>query len=227
MNRVEEMLLELKDTSDFMVDLAYSSLLYSNADIAEEVVFLEGRVEELSSEIQDAVVAAGRAHPEDIAKFTAVLRLQMAVEDIANAAASIANVVIRGLGDHPVIQMSIQESDATIERAEVSAGSILKDRSLGSLMLGSHCGMYIIAVKRGSRYHYGPDRDFVLREGDIMIARGPEEGADVFLALADGSEREIRARFRMRRRACAASQKMDGSPVQIRTAVARSRVSHD
>ena len=53
MNKIETMLLELKDTSEFMVDLAYSSLLYNNSEIAEEVIFLEGRMDELGAAIQE------------------------------------------------------------------------------------------------------------------------------------------------------------------------------
>ncbi|MFA5452775.1 MAG: TrkA C-terminal domain-containing protein [Candidatus Methanomethylophilaceae archaeon] len=191
MNRVESMLLELKDTSEFMVDLAYSSLLYNNSEIAEEVVFLETKMDELSSKIQEFIVNIGKEQPEEIAKLFVILRLQMAVEDIANAAASIADVVLRGLGDHPVIQMSIQESEVTIEKAIIADNSILRDRTLGELRLGSHSGMYLIAIKRGSQYIYGPDKNEILRAGDVMIARGPEEGADFFMGLADGSEREI------------------------------------
>jgi len=191
MNRVESMLLELKDTSEFMVDLAYSSLLYNNSEIAEEVVFLETKMDELSSKIQGHIVSIGKEQPEEIAKLFVILRLQMAVEDIANAAASIADVVLRGLGDHPVIQMSIQESEVTIEKATIASNSILKDRTLGNIRLGSHSGMYLIAIKRGNQYIYGPDKNEVLRVGDVIIARGPEEGADFFRGLADGSEREI------------------------------------
>ena len=133
MNKVESMLLELKDTSEFMVDLAYSSLLYNNVEIAEEVIFLEGKMDELSIQIQQYIENVGREHPEEIAKFSFVLRLQMAIEDIANAAASIADVVLRGLGEHPVIQMSIQESEATIEMATVSEDSILVGKTLGGI----------------------------------------------------------------------------------------------
>ena len=56
MNRLEQMLLELKDTSEFMVDLAYSSLLYNNMEIAEEVMFMSETMDKLSSDIQDAAV---------------------------------------------------------------------------------------------------------------------------------------------------------------------------
>ena len=191
MNKVESMLLELKDTSEFMVDLAYSSLLYNNTEIAEEVIFLEGKMDELSIQIQQYIENVGREHPEEVAKFTFVLRLQMAIEDIANAAASIADVVLRGLGEHPVISMSIQESEATIEMATVSENSILVGKTLGELALGSHTGMYIIAIKRGSQYIYGPSRETVILAGDSLIAKGPEESADFFLDLAEGLETEI------------------------------------
>lgn len=191
MNKVESMLLELKDTSEFMVDLAYSSLLYNNTEIAEEVIFLEGKMDELSAQIQEYIENLGKGQPEEVAKFVFVLRLQMAIEDIANAAASIADVVLRGLGEHPVIQMSIQESEVTIERAVVTENSILAGKTLGALSLGSHCGMYIIAIKRGNQYIYGPGKEAKIEPDDVLIARGPEESADFFIGLADGSETEL------------------------------------
>ena len=191
MNKVESMLLELKDTSEFMVDLAYSSLLYNNTEIAEEVIFLEGKMDELSAQIQSYIENLGKEQPEEIAKFTFVLRLQMAIENIANAAASIADVVLRGLGEHPVIQMSIQESEATIEMATVSEGSILVGRTLGEVAFGSHTGMYIIAIKRGNQYIYGPGKDSKILAGDTLIAKGPEESADFFIDIASGEEQEL------------------------------------
>lgn len=191
MNKIESMLLELKDTSEFMIDLAYSSLLYNNTEIAEEVEFLERKMDELSSEIQDAIINLGKQQPEEIGKFTVILRMQMAIEDIANAAASIADIVLRGLGDHPVIQMSIQESDVTIEKVEIAEKSILNNNTLGNLRLGSHCGMYVIAIKRGDRFIYAPSKDEVMLAGDVIIAKGPEDAADFFIDLADGTEKEL------------------------------------
>ena len=191
MNRLESMLLDLKDTSEFMIDLAYSSLLYNNSEIAEEVVFLEKRMDELSGQIQDMTVSLGKENPEEIARFLVILRLQMAIEDIADAAASIADVVLRGLGQHPVIQMSIQESEVTIEMAKVSDDSIMAEKSLGEMRLSTHCGMFVIAIKRNNMYIYGPGKDTVIKAGDTLIARGPEEGADFFLGLAEGSEKEF------------------------------------
>ena len=191
MNKIETMLLELKDTSEFMVDLAYSSLLYNNSEIAEEVIFLEGRMDELGAAIQEQLLNVAKDNPDVVAKFSVILRLQMAAEEIANAAASIADVVLRGLGEHPVIQMSIQESEVTIERATVSDDSILVGKKFGDIRLGSISGMYVIATKRGNQFIYGPDKFTTINAGDVLIARGPEESADYFMDLATGEAREF------------------------------------
>ena len=191
MNKIETMLLELKDTSEFMVDLAYSSLLYNNSEIAEEVIFLEGRMDELGAAIQEQLLNVAKDNPDVVAKFSVILRLQMAAEEIANAAASIADVVLRGLGEHPVIQMSIQESEVTIERATVSDDSILVGKKFGDIRLGSISGMYVIAIKRGNQFIYGPDKFTTINAGDVLIARGPEGSADYFMDLATGEAREF------------------------------------
>ena len=191
MNKIETMLLELKDTSEFMVDLAYSSLLYNNSEIAEEVIFLEGRMDELGAAIQEQLLNVAKDNPDVVAKFSVILRLQMAAEEIANAAASIADVVLRGLGEHPVIQMSIQESEVTIERATVSDDSILVGKKFGDIRLGSISGMYVIAIKRGNQFIYGSDKFTTINAGDVLIARGPEESADYFMDLATGEAREF------------------------------------
>ncbi|MCQ2052787.1 MAG: potassium channel protein [archaeon] len=189
MNKVESMLLELKDTSEFMVDLAYSSLLYNNAEIAEEVLFLKTKMDDLSNQIQQYIENTGKEHPDEITKFTFILRLQMAIEEIANAATSIADVVLRGLGEHPVIQMSIQESEATIEVATVAGESSLVDKTLGEKALGSRTGMYVMAIKRGNQYVYGPGKDSKISLGDTLIAKGPKESADHFINIAKGTEK--------------------------------------
>ncbi len=191
MNKIEKMLIELKDTSEFMVDLAYSSLLYNNTEIAEEVIFLEGKMDELGAEIQDQLLDVAKDNPDAVAKFSVILRLQMAAEEIANAAASIADVVLRGLGEHPVIQMSIQESEVTIERATVAEDSILVGKTFGDIRLGSISGMYVIAMKRGNQFIYGPNKYTRIEAGDVLIARGPDESADYFMDLANGTSKEL------------------------------------
>ncbi len=191
MNRLEEMLLELKDTSEFMVDLAYSSLIYDNEEIAEEVMFLAERMEDLSSGIQDVVVEIGMNKPEEIARIVVVIRLQSSIMSIADAARSIADVVLRGLGKHPVIAMSIKESETTISVAKITEDSILNGKTFGETRLSTQCGMFVIAIKRDREYIFGPGKLTRMEAGDILIAKGPEEGVSCFKGLADGTDQEL------------------------------------
>jgi len=191
MNRLEEMLLELKNTSEFMVDLAYSSLLYDNSEIAEEVIFLAGTMEDLSLRIQEHVIEIGMSKPEEIARIVVLIRLQASIKSISDAAKSIADVVLRGLGKHPVLALSIKESETTISLARVAEDSVLKGRTLKELRLSSQCGMFVIAIKRDKEYIFGLVKNTTIEEGDILIAKGPEGGVPVFKALADGSDKEL------------------------------------
>ncbi|MBQ5397061.1 MAG: potassium channel protein, partial [Candidatus Methanomethylophilus sp.] len=73
-SKLEAMFLELKDTSEMMVDLAYSSLLYDNVEIAEEVLSLYDRMEELSERIQDEIVQVSRSMPDEVARAVVTTR---------------------------------------------------------------------------------------------------------------------------------------------------------
>ncbi len=191
MNRLEGMLLELKDTSEFMVDLAYSSLLYNNKEIAEEVIFLSDNLEALSAKIQDSAIELGMSNPEEVAKVAMVIKLQMSIMYIAGAARSIADVVMRGLGEHPVIAMSIRESETTITIGKLAENSVLIGKTFGEVSLSTISGMFVIAVKRDRAYIFGPGKGTVMQAGDVMIAKGPEEGVSYFKDLCDGTEQEL------------------------------------
>ncbi|RLE52030.1 MAG: potassium channel protein, partial [Candidatus Methanomethylicota archaeon] len=52
LERIENLLLRLLDTSRTMIDLAYSSLLYNDRVFAEEVLRLEEEVDELHTEFE-------------------------------------------------------------------------------------------------------------------------------------------------------------------------------
>jgi Uncharacterized conserved protein len=191
MNRLEEMLLELKDTSEFMVDLAYSSLIYNNKEIAEEVIFLAETMEGLSERTQDLMVEIGMSKPEEIVRIVMFTKLQTAIMSISEAARSIADVVLRGLGEHPVIAMSIKESETTITVAKIAENSVLNNKTFGEIRLSTQCGMFVIAIKRDREYIFGPGKNTKMEAGDILIAKGPEEGMTWFKGLADGSDQEL------------------------------------
>src|SRR3972149_9742434 len=90
---------ELKDTSELMLDLAYSSLLFNSRELAEEVKALEEQVDNLHTEFELLVLSSGFS-PEESKDFLGLIRLGVVTEKIADAAAQIAEVVLRGLEPH-------------------------------------------------------------------------------------------------------------------------------
>ena len=190
-SKLESMFLELKDTSEMMVDLAYSSLLYDNVEIAEEVLSLYDRMEELSERIQDEIVQVSRSMPDEVARAVVTTRLMDSILEIADAARSIADVVVRGLAEHPVLALSSRDSDTTMCLAKVGSESILAGKTLGEHSLATNTGMFVLAVRREDDYIFGPGWDTRLEAGDILIARGPEDAVSYFKDIVDGTRTEF------------------------------------
>lgn len=178
---IVRMLVELKDTSELMVDLAYSALLHQDEEVAREVLELEEHMDDLHTEFELSVFSLRGERPaREILGF---IRLGTAAENIADAAAEIASVVYHGVKPHPVLEMALEESEETVLRATLAEDSELIGRAIGELGLEDDIGMRIIAVKRGRKWTYNPPDDFVLREGDVIIVRGYAEGREKLLSL--------------------------------------------
>ena len=66
MPSVKDILIEMKDMSELMVDLAYSAVLFNNKDAAEEVLTLENRLNSMNYEIKkqaDLTLKGFEPHP--------------------------------------------------------------------------------------------------------------------------------------------------------------------
>lgn len=185
MSSIKDILIEMKNMSELMVDLAYSAVLFNSKDAAEEVLKLEDKVNSMNYEIKKQSLVAARS-VEDAEKLTALLEIAEAAESIANAAKDLADLVITGFKPHPVFKMVMEESDKMLLRVLVEPGSDLCDNSLGELLLVNRTGMRVIAIRRNDSWIYGPNRDTVILEGDVLLAKGTETGADLLKKLASG-----------------------------------------
>ena len=188
---VEEIVLEIKDKSELMVDLAYSSVLYDNRTIAKEVYDLEDFIDNLYKTLQKKTLENVENKKLSIDDALTVLRLAEATEQIADAAQEIADVELRDVELHPILKMSIRDSDVVFTRVQVDSQSILCGKTLGELKLGSETGMYIRAMRHENRWLYGPDKKTRIDPGDILFARGPEDGEKHLIELAKGLTNKI------------------------------------
>lgn len=177
-------LVELKDKSEMMMDLAYSALLLNSRYLAEEVLLLENIMDKLDTEFELKVLSAV-CNPEEAKGFLGLLRLGSVTERIADAASEIAEVVLRGREPHPILRIVIEDANETVEREIVSSESTLNGKTLREARVAEETGMWVLVIRRGNKW-MRPKPDTILIEGDIVIAAGYAEGGEDFRKLLQG-----------------------------------------
>lgn len=187
---LKEILVEMKDLSEAMTDLAYSSVLLNNKELAEEVMEMEEEMDKLRIEAEIKAMLSVRDQ-DDAEDMVAMLHIANAAESISDAAGNIVEVVLRGEGEHPILQGMLSEAEETIARAPVRGDSILANKTLGDLRLSTNTGMVVIAIRRGKKWSYRPKKTMTIKTGDILIAAGPNDGAQVLQDLASGKIQEL------------------------------------
>jgi uncharacterized protein with PhoU and TrkA domain len=173
---------ELKNTSELMIDLAYSSLMLNSKDIAEEVERLEEYVDKLHTDFE-LLALTSDFKKEEASGFLGLIRLGVATERIADAASEMAEVVLRGIEPHPVLKLAIREAEETVTQACVTAGSPLIDKTLKEARVPEETGMWILAIKRGEK-SLRPKPDIKIQLGDVLLASGYAEGVEDLKKLA-------------------------------------------
>ena len=187
----EDIVLEIKDKSELMVDLAYSSLLYDNKIIAQEVYDLENLIDNLFQKIQKDSLEGVKTGKLSVNSALTLMRLAQAGEEIADAAQEIADVELRDVELHPILKLSVRESDEILTKIQVNSKSILCGKTLGKLKLGSETGMMIIAMKHKNRWLYGPNKNTRIDQDDILFAKCPEDGEKHLKELSKGITNKI------------------------------------
>ena len=173
---------ELKNTSELMIDLAYSSLMLNSKNLAEEVERLEEYVDKLHTDFE-LLALTSDFKKEEASGFLGLIRLGVATEKIADAAAEMAEVVLRGIEPHPVLKLAIREAEETVTQACVTEGSPLINKTLKEARVHEEAGMWVLAIKRGEK-SLRPKPDTKIQLGDILIASGYAEGVEDLQKLA-------------------------------------------
>ena len=180
---IEDMLVEMKNTSELMFDLSYSALLFNNKEIAEELAHLEEFFDKLHMDFELAVLNIDDELINPQTKL-GLIRIGVASENIADAAAFIADIVLRGIEPHPVLKLVFEQAEETITRCCLGKDSPLVGKTIGEAALDDQIGMRIIAVRRAKKWYYNPPDSFRLKEKDTLIARGFLQGREALSQLA-------------------------------------------
>jgi uncharacterized protein with PhoU and TrkA domain len=181
---VKAVLAEMKDTSELLIDLAYSAVLLGSDAVAEEVLELEERMDLLQMQARMSLLMAAR-NPEDAEALAPVLGVVGAAEKISDAAGDIAKVVLEDIGLPEAMRAALPEAIQTIVRVAVDTESPLAGRVLGETNLETRTGVRVIAIRRAGNWLTNPDAETRLTGGDMVLLRGSESGvAEVYEALS-------------------------------------------
>jgi len=189
---VRDLLIEMKDASELMIDLAYSAALFNSQALAEEVIELEGRVDSLAYLLNMSAMLATR-NVEDAESLVGASVIAAATDKISDAAADIAIIVLKRIGIHPIVLEAFERVEERLTRVVTKPNSILVGKQLGQLKLAAKMGVDIIAIRRDKELIVNPKRDEAIREQDIIIARGAQGGIEEFENLAEGTLRTLEA----------------------------------
>jgi uncharacterized protein with PhoU and TrkA domain len=183
LDRAVDLLVEMKNSAEVAVGLAYSALLFNDQALAAEVSNLEARSDAIHDELESWVLrsALEARNPDEL---RGLLRLASASETIFDSAREMTRLVERGEELHPVIAAALVESDEFGHETVVAAGSPADGKSIKQLSVETETGMFVLAVQRGRRWTYRPKPRFVFEADDRIIAIGPAEGGEELDQLA-------------------------------------------
>jgi uncharacterized protein with PhoU and TrkA domain len=183
---VSELLLDMKNLSELMIDLAYSSALFNDKELAQEILELEERVDTLAYLLDMEIMVAAR-DPKDAEALVGVSIVAAATDKISDAAADIAGVVTHNIGVHPIVGAIFEKVEEHLTKATVKEGSAIAGKQIGKLDLASRMSVDIIAIRRNKDWIINPVDKERLLKGDILITRGAPQGVKDFKELAEGS----------------------------------------
>jgi uncharacterized protein with PhoU and TrkA domain len=182
---VSDLLLEMKNLSELMIDLAYSAALFNDKELAEDVIELEARVDTLAYLLDmEIMIAARDAH--DAEALIGVSTVAAATDKLSDAAADIAAIVTRDIGVHPIVSKIFEKTEKQLTKATVKEGSSIAGKRIGKLDLAARMGVDIIAIRRNKDWIIDPEDSERLFRGDVLITRGAPQGVKDFKKLAEG-----------------------------------------
>ncbi len=182
-SNVKDLLVELKDASELMVDLAYGAVFLNERNLAEEVERLDERMNGYLRRLRTTAMLAARS-PEDAEGMAGVLWIADAIQRIGDAASDIARVVAARLGIPDALRHDLRHADEITARVRVRDDAPAIGQTLRELSLPTETGMWVMAIRSGTSWEFDPGPEDVVSGGDALLVIGPEEGVDLVRALA-------------------------------------------
>jgi len=181
LDRAVDVLVEMKNLSEMAVGLAYSSLVLGDRGLAQQVRWLESRLDEMHDRLELWVLRAASEN-HDPSPLRGLLHLANVAEDLGDQARQMTSIIEQGDVVHPILGIALGDSDEIVVQLPVAAGAAADAASLEDLALNIEPGFTLLAIRRGDQYVYRPAGEVVLVVDDEIIASGPYEGREQLAA---------------------------------------------
>ncbi len=167
--------IQITDISETMIELALASLFFNSYELAEDILEMEELMDGLNIAFEKDLLDF--AHILDSPRaLTGIMRIVFSCEEIADAAAHIAENILKGFEPHSILQKAIEETQEIVVRETLSQDSYFKGKTYKELQNKRYKrGFHIIALKREAKWIYRFKPDFLFNEGDLLIGLGPKE----------------------------------------------------
>ena len=165
----------ITDISETMIELALAALFFSNEEVSEDVLEMEELMDGLNLALEKDLLDLAKLveSPRDL---TGIMRIVFSCELIADAAAHIAENILKGFEPHGILQQAIRETSEIVVRETLSEDSYFKGKTYNELQDKRYKrGFHIIALKREDKWVYSFKPEFIFEEGDLLIGLGPLE----------------------------------------------------
>ena len=158
-----------------MIELALVALFLNNYEVAEDILEIEELMDGLNITFEKELLDLAHLmkSPRDL---TGLMRIVFSCELISDAAANIAENIIKGFKPHRILRQAISETSEIVVREQLSEDSYFRGKTYNQLQDSRYKrGFHIIALKREDKWIYSFSPEFIFEKDDLLIGLGPKE----------------------------------------------------
>ncbi len=177
---IKDNLLEMKNLSELMVDLAYSSLFLQDKSLKNEVNELFEDILNLQKETLKLIFKV-KINDEERVRLVNLLEF---IKDYSNAAVNISNLTDHN--ENSVVHEVLSESEDRVITQEIKPESICIGKTIGECRIRTLTGLSIVCVKRGNKRLFNINKRFKFHKNDLIIGIGSSDSNLLFKKLQNG-----------------------------------------
>lgn len=166
MPNIKENLLEMKNLSELMTDLAYSAVFLRDKHLATEVIKIYRQIQEMQKDTLKFLFRIKESEEERMF----IIDLTNSIRELAYQAVRIARLSTQSFPS--IIHDVLRESDKRIIVETVSRRSIIANKTISDSEIRTKTKATIIAIKRKNVWISNIDDKIKILPGDQIVAVG-------------------------------------------------------